>query len=581
MKKVQKALALGLCLALGASALVACGGKNNNGDNDGKKPAGVPYWLSGNIAGEELWGDNDEGSYATDARRLSKTDKDNVYAITLDMWKDDIFKIRYDGKSFDDWQRCYDKGFNETQKTDPDAKIGDGGGYAGQKNFGVLVEGNYTITLDMTDGSGTVSYTYNGEATNKQPHPVRSIKVDKEEVSLEVGSTHQIVATTVPANADDQDFSYESDDDGIATVDENGLITAVSVGDAIITVRCGGKTKDITVTVIAEGSSIHAESITLNKEATTLHMGATETLTAIVAPDGVTDTTGWESSNDDVVTVVGGVLTPVAPGTATITAKNGEKSATCEVTVVKDLYIVGTGKTDVLTGFNVQTKLEAIPESTLMTEADGVYTLTANLDNGAEFQILTLGAGNDGWAGQLGASALAEEDTENGINLSSQVGGTSNIRILADGQYQITVNAKGKVEVKRLGDATVEFPWEYDVLFRGTWTGEKDEGGNAVWTDIKFGDTVFDKDHLTVTANIELTAAAFGVKTAETGTTGQAGWFNSNVMELGTGVDGITLNQNDNATCTKAGTYNVTVTLNAGGAITKILFNSYTAPAEA
>ena len=68
---------------------------------------------------------------------------------------------------------------------------------------------------------------------------------------------------------------------------------------------------------------------------------------------------------------------------------------------------------------------------------------------------------------QIGASALAAEDTETGVNLSSQVGGTSNIAIKADGQYKIDLkynaeNSEYSVEITRLGDATAEFPWEYD-----------------------------------------------------------------------------------------------------------------------
>jgi formylglycine-generating enzyme required for sulfatase activity len=84
-------------------------------------------------------------------------------------------------------------------------------------------------------------------------------------------------------------------------------------------------------------------SITLNKTAITLVVGvnATDTLTAIVAPDNAEDKTlTWTSSAPEVATVEDGLVTAIAKGTATITATAASgKTATC--TVTSD-YIVET-----------------------------------------------------------------------------------------------------------------------------------------------------------------------------------------------------------------------------------------------
>ena len=75
-------------------------------------------------------------------------------------------------------------------------------------------------------------------------------------------------------------------------------------------------------------------------------MGESSTLTAEVYPANATDkTVTWSSSNPSVATVNGGKVTAVKAGTATITAKSGEKSATCAVTVSKDMSggLEGTG----------------------------------------------------------------------------------------------------------------------------------------------------------------------------------------------------------------------------------------------
>ena len=76
--------------------------------------------------------------------------------------------------------------------------------------------------------------------------------------------------------------------------------------------------------------------ITLDETSKTLAVGESFTLTATVAPDDADDATvTWESSDTEVATVTDGVVkaTNLKAGTATITAKAGECTATCAVTV--------------------------------------------------------------------------------------------------------------------------------------------------------------------------------------------------------------------------------------------------------
>ena len=74
--------------------------------------------------------------------------------------------------------------------------------------------------------------------------------------------------------------------------------------------------------------------ITLDKKTVTLTEGNTTTLVAIVNLDGTTDNdVVWTTSDSAVATVEGGVVTAVAPATATITATVGGYSASCTVTV--------------------------------------------------------------------------------------------------------------------------------------------------------------------------------------------------------------------------------------------------------
>lgn len=81
---------------------------------------------------------------------------------------------------------------------------------------------------------------------------------------------------------------------------------------------------------------VPATGVTLSQSSISLNVGATETLTATVAPVGAYPKVVWSSSDDAVATVsTNGVVTAVAEGTATITATTifGGFTATCTITI--------------------------------------------------------------------------------------------------------------------------------------------------------------------------------------------------------------------------------------------------------
>ena len=139
----------------------------------------------------------------------------------------------------------------------------------------------------------------------------------------------------MPTDASDKSVTWTSSDSSIATVNDNGTITAIAIGTATITVKTndGGKTATCRVSV----TPIHVTSVKLNKSSTTLVVGESETLTATVLPADATDkSVTWTSSDSSVATVnSNGTITAVAIGTATITVKtnDGGKTATCWVSV--------------------------------------------------------------------------------------------------------------------------------------------------------------------------------------------------------------------------------------------------------
>jgi uncharacterized protein YjdB len=115
------------------------------------------------------------------------------------------------------------------------------------------------------------------------------------------------------------------------------LVTAKTTGTATITVTAANVeyTATCTVTVTA---GIVVTGVSLNKTATSLVVGGTETLLATVAPTIATNqNVTWSSDNTSVATVSrAGVVTALSAGTSTITATtdDGSHTATCAVTVV-------------------------------------------------------------------------------------------------------------------------------------------------------------------------------------------------------------------------------------------------------
>ncbi|MBP3436012.1 MAG: Ig-like domain-containing protein [Clostridia bacterium] len=159
------------------------------------------------------------------------------------------------------------------------------------------------------------------------------ITLDQTEGTLALGTTTTLTPTFGPENTRvPSELVWESDDEDVATV-ENGVVTAVGKGQAVISVTADGITTPATFTVTVKGPP--ATAITLNKTEVSLEIGGTETLTVSGVPaDSEVPTITWESDNTKVATVVDGLITAVAPGTATITVTaEGLAPVTCTVTV--------------------------------------------------------------------------------------------------------------------------------------------------------------------------------------------------------------------------------------------------------
>ncbi|WP_418728486.1 S-layer homology domain-containing protein [Dysosmobacter sp.] len=112
------------------------------------------------------------------------------------------------------------------------------------------------VTLD-NETNAEISFTMPGnDVTLSTAYVtlVSGITLDKTELALTVGDTQTLAATILPSDAANKSVSWSSDKPSVATVDENGKVTAVAEGTAKITVTTvdGKKTADCAVTVTAK-----------------------------------------------------------------------------------------------------------------------------------------------------------------------------------------------------------------------------------------------------------------------------------------------------------------------------------------
>ena len=90
----------------------------------------------------------------------------------------------------------------------------------------------------------------------------------------------------------------------------------------------------VALTTGCQKSEVGVTAVTLSQNSLIVRVGQTSTIYANIKPDDVTDkAVVWTSSNTEVATVANGVITALKVGSATITARAGDKSATCAVTV--------------------------------------------------------------------------------------------------------------------------------------------------------------------------------------------------------------------------------------------------------
>ena len=191
-----------------------------------------------------------------------------------------------------------------------------------------IAGGQATITASSLDGK----YVATCEVTVLS-YPT-GIELSESNVTIDINTSKTLTATILPKDASPKDVVWKSDDESIAVVDANGVVTAKGKGSTTITATSvyGSFSASCTVTV-----NIPVENVEFGEAEVTLITGQSYTPIVKISPS---DASNMEytlsSSKTDIVSVEDGVLKALKLGEAEITVitKDGSKVAKCTVTVV-------------------------------------------------------------------------------------------------------------------------------------------------------------------------------------------------------------------------------------------------------
>ena len=297
------------------------------------------------------------------------------------------------------------------------------------------------------DGTPIISMSYDDELQPENQTVTATVKVgagvktnitgvtilkDDEEAGSELtldmnkGWTLQLGAAVTPDNATVKKTIWSSSDEGVAIVDQNGLVTLKKSGSVMITLTSADdpeKNDTVKLDIAYPSTSLRLSNTSVVAYTTSTPL----TLTATVSPAGSDQAENkitWSSSDTQVATVENGTIVFVGKGAATITASLTGTSftATCEVKVVDvleplELYDFNEfaqatvdGDSDYLSDGDRDLKLESAGTGTLPS-------LVTDAARGKVLQLTQNTYANRAFA-LLPSNPFADKSIEDGLTLN-------------------------------------------------------------------------------------------------------------------------------------------------------------------
>lgn len=195
-------------------------------------------------------------------------------------------------------------------------------------------------TLKERDGEDVNTKVEQGIITFLRP--ITSVSINRDSIDLLKDEITELKLTYEPLNTTDNvNIIWRSSNTSVAIVN-NGNVTAVGDGEAVITAELGKFTKTCVVKVTDLDKIV--ENYELDKSSETILIGEEETITPLYIPESLTDSLNiiWSTSNKEVAIVSDkGVVKAIGTGKATITLDINGEIRTCDITVRLDNGILG------------------------------------------------------------------------------------------------------------------------------------------------------------------------------------------------------------------------------------------------
>ena len=315
------------------------------------------------------------------------------------------------------------------------------------------------LSLDPATGEMKIAYEYVGEVeynaetwanvgdsftgltfvegVSHEPCVATAIALDKAELSVIKNTTGELTATVTPANAVNKDVVWSSSDESVATVDENGVVTGIALGEATVTAKCGDLEASCAVTVITcehewtdatctepktcsicgetEGEALgHSEETIPGKAATCTETGLTDGVKCSVCDEILVAQEEIPANNHSYENGICTVCGNIESGVARISGKNRFLTAFAIADELK--AVLGTEKFEAVVVAYSHNFPDALTGSYLAAVKDAPVLLV-NDDVIADVQAyITENLAADGTVYILGGTAAVSEEFEAAVS---------------------------------------------------------------------------------------------------------------------------------------------------------------------
>ena len=175
-------------------------------------------------------------------------------------------------------------------------------------------------------------------ATIIEENPVTGVNLNDHAITMNTGEKHTLSVVLTPEDADDKTISWESSNDSIASVDVNGIVSALKAGEVWIKAMSvdNPEAKDSCKVLVIQpvtGISLSQESFRLSNIGENIQLEAT-----VLPADATNKEVNWKSTNEAVCVVANGKVIATGFGTAVIlaTTVDGGFIASCTIIVEKE-----------------------------------------------------------------------------------------------------------------------------------------------------------------------------------------------------------------------------------------------------